>query len=112
MSTSAALRRYLYTVNSHGSLFLSETPHKNYASQYREIAFLDFFLARVRPVQPKDDAPEGYAWVVSPLPDVTLASSSHSQSPCGVELNFMWANYAQISRRCSNEHAVSPKRRR
>ena len=68
----AEARRYYYTVDLQGRLFLEETSPKNVATSLKDARFLDFFWKRLRPNAGAAGA-GGYPFV----------------SPCGPESNFV-----------------------
>lgn len=43
-----APRSYFYDVDIHGQLFLSDAKHRNVATAYRDVRFLDTFFTRIR----------------------------------------------------------------
>ncbi|GAA5876313.1 hypothetical protein JCM3774_003720 [Rhodotorula dairenensis] len=51
-ASPASPRSYFYDVDIHGQLFLSDAKHRNVATAYRDVRFLDVFFARIRRNQP------------------------------------------------------------
>ncbi|KAG0666117.1 hypothetical protein C6P46_005468 [Rhodotorula mucilaginosa] len=45
---SPSSRSYFYDVDIHGQLFLSDAKHRNVATAYRDVRFLDTFFTRIR----------------------------------------------------------------
>lgn len=45
---SHSARSYFYDVDVHGQLFLSDAKHRNVATAYRDVRFLDTFFTRIR----------------------------------------------------------------
>lgn len=46
--SSPSSRSYFYDVDIHGQLFLSDAKHRNVATAYRDVRFLDTFFTRIR----------------------------------------------------------------
>lgn len=47
-ASPASPRSYFYDVDIHGQLFLSDAKHRNVATAYRDVRFLDLFFTRIR----------------------------------------------------------------
>lgn len=79
-STKTALRSYFYTLDVHGQLFLADTKIRNFTSNLKDRAFLDFFYTRIRINDQSGEGEayrrDGYAFV----------------SPCGQEMNWIKAD--------------------
>ncbi|KAM0793336.1 hypothetical protein ACM66B_000792 [Microbotryomycetes sp. NB124-2] len=76
--STAPTRTYLYDVDVHGQLFLSDTKQRNFVTCFKDPAFLKFFYSRVKMNEGVD--PES----------LTLKSEGYEfVSPCGKELNFV-----------------------
>lgn len=80
-STSAiSSRLYFYTLDTHGQLFLTSAPHKNFISSYKDVAFLDLFFRRLRPltvaeVEAQGDEEKRYRWVSECMGERNLVES-------------------------------------
>lgn len=79
-----APRTYRYTLDLHGQLFLSSTPHKTFTSAHRDPRFLATFFRRLRPLDPLEvDPADGfvYRWVSECLGERNLLYSVCGKTP-------------------------------
>ncbi|KNC46447.1 UPF0598 protein C8orf82 [Thecamonas trahens ATCC 50062] len=66
-------RQYFYEIDSSGRVFLADAKHKNYATAYRDVTFLNDLFTRLKANKTGLYVDDGYDYV----------------SPCGRELNFV-----------------------
>jgi len=111
-ASPTALRTYLYDVDIHGQLFLTETVPKNITSCFKSVPFLDDFFQRLGR-NPAIEITDGRKFPASDTPSTatraSLIAAARRQleadalrdgyrwlSPCGPELNFVRAEATPV----------------
>ncbi|KAL7416500.1 hypothetical protein BDY24DRAFT_412685 [Mrakia frigida] len=89
-SSSRQPRSYHYTIDTHGQLFLSSTPHKNFTSSYKDPQFLSIFFKRLRQLAPTSSSPSSSSsFQVDSFTSNEVEDDYHWISECKSERNYL-----------------------